>query len=48
MKHPEMRGESVIIDETVDHLHALGLHGVLFAELVLGDVLVVQVADFAH
>ena len=48
MEHAELRGEVVVVDEAVDHLHALGFHGVLLAELVFCDVFVVEVADLAH
>ena len=41
-------GESVVVEEAVDHLAALGLHGVFLAEFVLGDFVVVEVADFRH
>lgn len=46
--HFEVRGEAVVIDEAVDHFHAFGFHGMFLAEFVLGDVFVVEVANFAH
>ena len=48
MEYPEFGCECVVFDEAVHHFHAFGLHGVLLAELVLRDVLVVEVADFTH
>ena len=42
----ELGREGVVVDEAVDHLGPLGFHGVLLAELVLGDILVVEVAHF--
>ena len=42
----ELWREGVVADEAVDHLGPLGLHGVLLAELVLGYILVVEVAHF--
>lgn len=48
VEHPEVGGEVVVLDEAVDHLHPLGLHGVLLAELVASDVLVVQIAHLTH
>lgn len=48
VKHVEARGESVVIDEAVDHFEPHGLHGVALAECELGEVLIVEVADLPH
>ena len=42
----ELWCEGVVVDEAVDHFGPLGFHGVFLAELVLGDILVVEVANF--
>lgn len=48
VEHAELRGEVVVIDETMNHLHAFGFHGMLLAEFVLGDIFVVEVAHLTH
>jgi hypothetical protein len=46
--HFELGCEVIVIDETVYHFDAFCLHGMFFAELVFGDIFVVEVADLAH
>ena len=36
------------MNEAVNHFSSLGFHGMLLAELVLGDVLVVEITNFLH
>lgn len=44
----KLGSEGVGVDEAVYHFHAFGFHGVFFAELILGDVFVIEVADLSH
>ena len=48
MVHFEVRSECIVFDEAVNHLHAFGFHGMFLTELVLGDVLVIEVAHVPH
>ena len=48
MKHVEVGGEFVGLDEAVDHFNPFGFHGVLFAEVVVGDGFVINVGRLSH
>lgn len=48
MIHFEARGEIIVVDKTVNHFDTFWLHRMLLAELIIGDVLIVEVANFAH
>lgn len=48
LKHHQMVTEFIALDERMRHLDTLGLHGVLLAEVVIGDRLVVKVAYLSH
>ena len=48
MKDSEMRSKRVVIDETMNHFSPFGFHGMLFAKLILGNILVVKIADLPH
>lgn len=44
----QFRGKGVVGNETMYHFDALGFHGVLLAEFVLGDIFIVKIANFFH
>lgn len=44
----KFRSERVSVDEAMYHFHAFSFHRVLLAELILGDVLVIEIANLSH
>lgn len=48
LKHVEVGRELIGLDEAVDHFDSFGFHGMLFAEVVMGDCFVINVSRFAH
>jgi hypothetical protein len=48
LKHHEVVAEFIALDEGMSHLDAFGLHGMLLAEVVVGNGIVIEVAYFAH
>jgi len=43
-----MLTELIALNEAVCHFYSFGFHGVLLAEVVVGDRIVVQIADSSH
>lgn len=46
--HFELRSEGVGVDKAMHHFHAFGFHGVFLTQLILGDVLVIEIANLSH
>jgi hypothetical protein len=44
----KFRCECIVGDERVYHFSSFGFHGMFLAELVLGDVLIVKIANLPH
>ena len=40
--------EVIARDKTMDHLGPFGLHRMFLAELILGDIFVVEITHFSH
>ena len=40
--------EWVVVEKTMNHFSSLGFHGMLLAELIVGDIFIVEVANFSH
>ena len=48
LKHVEVGGEFIGLNEAVDHFDSFGFHGMLFAEVVVSDCFVIYVGRFSH
>jgi len=48
LKHVKMFTKLIGLNKTMRHFDSLGFHGMLLAEMVVCDGVVVEVADFSH
>ena len=48
LEHGEVVTQVVVLDEGVCHLDAFGLHGMLLAEVIIGNRIVVEVTHLTH
>lgn len=48
MEHAHFIGELIVGDERVSHFYPSGFYGVLLAELIFSNLLIVKIGDFSH
>jgi len=48
LKHVKMLAKLIALNETVGHFYSFCFHGMFLTEVVIGDRIVVEIADSAH